>query len=126
MIGRRTGAPTNPKRRRQGVIAGALAATVLAVGVLFVAAAPVNTYRSQQQTTEEAEAQLAELRAERDRVQAEAALLRTDAEIERRAREDFGFQRPGEETYNILPAPTEPIGLPDTWPFTGAERALGG
>lgn len=126
MIGRRSGAPANPKRRRRGMIAGALAATVLAVGVLFVAAAPVNTYRAQRQTTDEAKGDLAEVRAERERVQAETALLETDSEIERRAREDFGYQRPGEEIYDILPAPTEPIGLPDAWPFTGAERALGG
>lgn len=126
MIGRRGDAPAHPERRRRRVIAGALAGTVLAVGVLFVAAAPVNTYRTQQQTTADAQAELAEVKAERARVQAETALLETDAEIERRAREDFGFQRPGEETYNILPAPTEPIGLPDVWPFTGAERALGG
>ncbi|CAN5294234.1 hypothetical protein BH20ACT3_BH20ACT3_14480 [soil metagenome] len=32
---------------------------------------------------------------------------------------------PCEDTYNIPPAPAEPIGLPDTWPFTGVERALG-
>lgn len=117
---------SSPKLRRRGVIVGSLVATVLAIGVLFVAAAPINTYRSQQQTTDEAEAELAEVQAERARVRAETALLETDAEIERRAREDFGFQRPGEETYNILPAPTDPIGLPDVWPFTGAERALGG
>ena len=29
------------------------------------------------------------------------------------------------EAYNILPAATDPIGLPEGWPFTGVERVFG-
>lgn len=105
---------------------GGLAATVILVGVLFVAVFPLQTYRTQRAATVKAEAELRDVREERARVKRESALLQTDAEIERRAREKYGYQKPGEETYNILPAPIDPIGLPDTWPFTGVERALGG
>lgn len=104
---------------------GTLAAVVLLVGVLFVAVFPTNTYLSQRAATTSAEAELAELREERARVQREAERLTTPQEIERRARQELGFKMPGEETYTILPKPAEPIGLPDSWPFTGVERALG-
>lgn len=105
---------------------GTLAAGVLLVGVLFVAVFPTSTYLSQRAATAEAEAELAEVRAERERVQHKAERLTAPQEIERRAREELGYKMPGEEIYTILPAPTEPIGLPDSWPFVGAERALGG
>jgi hypothetical protein len=35
------------------------------------------------------------------------------------------MQFPDEEIVNVLPAPTDPIGLPDTWPFAGVEAAFG-
>lgn len=94
------------------------------VGVLFVAAAPIATYRTQRAATTRAEAELADVRAERARVERASTLLASDTEIERRAREKFGYQRPGEETFNLLPAPSDPLGLPDQWPFNGLERVL--
>lgn len=113
------------RRRGRGRLIGLLAPLVLLVGVVLVAVFPLQNLRSQQADTAEAEAELADVRAERERVRDEIELLNTDEEIERRAREDYGYQRPGEEIYNVLPSPTEPIGLPETWPFTGVERALG-
>ena len=71
------------------------------------------------------EAALAEVQEERQRIARETSRLETPAAIEERAREELGFQRPDEETYNVLPVPSEPLGLPDAWPFTGVERALG-
>lgn len=96
------------------------------VGVLFVAGAPINTYQSQRTANAEADAKLAEVRAKRQRVRQASDRLGSDAEVERRAREKFGYQRPGEEAYNLLPAPVESTGLPDAWPFAGVERVLGG
>ncbi|MBA3283106.1 MAG: septum formation initiator family protein [Acidimicrobiia bacterium] len=129
MRGQRDGATVTANRvrnRGRRRLVGALAATVIMVGVLFVAVFPLQTYRTQRAATVKAESELRDVRKERARVKRETELLLTDGEIERQARGKFGFQRPGEETYNILPAPTDPIGLPETWPFTGLERALGG
>lgn len=129
MRGQRDGATVTASRvrnRGRRRFVGALAATVILVGVLFVAVFPLQSYRTQRAATVKAEAELRDVRNERSRVRRESELLQTDAEIERQARKKFGYQKPGEETYNILPAPTDPIGLPDTWPFTGVERALGG
>ncbi|MEO9166622.1 MAG: septum formation initiator family protein [Aquihabitans sp.] len=104
---------------------GGLATVVLLVGVLFVAGAPWQTYRKQQAANAEADAELARVRAERAEVKNQIDLLDTDEEIRRRARQFFGFVAPGEELYNFLPPATEPIGLPDGWPFIGVERELG-
>ena len=113
------------RRSGRGRLIGLLAPLVLLVGVILVALFPLQNLRHQRANTATAEAELAEVVAERERIQQETRLLETDEEIERRAREDYGYQRPGEEIYNVLPSPTEPIGLPETWPFTGVERALG-
>ena len=48
----------------------------------------------------------------------------SDEEIEKEARAG-GYVMPGEEAYSVLPAPVDPVGLPEVWPFTGVERALG-
>jgi cell division protein FtsB len=99
--------------------------TVLLVGVLFFAVFPTRSWWQQRQETATAEQRLAESEAELAKVKAEQERLRTDEEIRRRAKEEFGYVEPGEEAFNILPAPTDPIGLPDGWPFVGVERVFG-
>lgn len=104
---------------------GGLATVVLLVGVLFVAGAPLQTYREMHTSNAVADDELAQVQAERAEVNEQLELLQTDEEIRRRARQFFGFVAPGEELYNFLPPATEPIGLPEGWPFTGVERELG-
>jgi len=98
---------------------------VLFVGVLLFGVFPTRQWFDQRRETADAEAELAAVRAERAEVAKEQERLQTPEEIERIAREDFGMVEPGEEAYNILPAPVDPIGLPEGWPFTGVERAFG-
>ncbi len=126
--GQRDGVESGRRRqrnRRRRRLASGVAGTVVFVGVLFVAVFPAQTWRAQRAATAQAEAQLQDIEARRDRVAREDAKLDTDEEVERLARELFGFRYPDEESYNVLPGPTDPIGLPDTWPFTGVERELG-
>lgn len=94
------------------------------MGVIFVAVLPAPTFFEQRSDSADLEVELAEVKAERAAVRAELDRLGTDSEIEAQARRN-GYVRPGEEAYNILPASVEPMGLPDTWPFTGVEAALG-
>jgi cell division protein FtsB len=103
----------------------AITVTVLLAGVLVFAVFPTRTWLNQRDDTARVSAELAEVRAERAEVEAARDLLLTDEEIERRAREDHRMVKPGEESYSILPAPEDPIGLPEGWPFTGVERAFG-
>ena len=120
--GRRSAQKARARSRRR--LAGGLVATILLVGILFVGVFPTRTYLAQRAATHSSEAQLAQVRKDRAAVEAERDKLKSDAELERRAREDFGYVKKGEESYNILPKPTEPLGLPDGWPFTDVERAV--
>lgn len=98
---------------------------VIFIGFLMFAVFPTGSWWQQRNQTAAAESELADLQAARAKIEREQALLKTDAEIERRAKEEQGFVNPGEEAYAILPAPTDPIGLPEGWPFTGVERVFG-
>ncbi|QXC61018.1 septum formation initiator family protein [Aquihabitans sp. G128] len=111
------------QRRRR--VVGALVATVMAVGVMYVALFPGQTLLAQRASTSKAESELREVQAQRKVVEDQARRLETDKEIEKQAREDFNMKQPGEEIVNVLPTQTDPIGLPGTWPFTGVERAFG-
>lgn len=108
-------------RRRLG---GGLVATVLLVGVLFVAVFPTRSYLAQRAATRTSEQQLRTIRTQRAAVERQRSQLRTDEVIEQLARKWFGYVKPGEEAYNVLPAPTKPLGLPDTWPFTDVDAAV--
>ena len=101
-----------------------VAVTVLLVGVLFVAVLPTPTFLEQRSDTERLEAELAEIQTERAAVRSEVDRLGTDAEVEAQARRS-GYVQPGEEAFNVLPIPIDPIGLPEGWPFTGVEEAMG-
>ena len=116
--------PPAKVRARRRALAG-LVATVLLIGVLLFGVFPTKQWLQQRRDTAAAEAELAEVKAEREKIRKEQALLQTPEEIERRAKEDFGMVNPGEEAFNILPAPTDPIELPEGWPFTGVERVFG-
>jgi cell division protein FtsB len=86
--------------------------------VVGLAAAPVSSYLRQREQTGAAEAELAEIRAEVDRLDARLQELRTDEAVERIARQHYDLVFPGEESYRILPAP-EPE-APEADPGEGA------
>lgn len=116
--------PRGKVRARRRALAG-ITVTVVLLGFLLFTVIPTSTWWQQRQDTAEAEQQLAEVKAERARIAKEMARLETAEEIARRAKEELGYVKPGEEAYNILPAAQDPVGLPEGWPFTGVERALG-
>lgn len=74
-----------------------LALTVLA----GLAVLPAQTWFSQKQKMDEAEAEIARIEAESAELERELQQLATDGEIERRARKDFDLVYPGEESYRI-------------------------
>ena len=79
------------------------------IAVLIVAGlalVPVRTWLGQRTTIAEADAELTRTEGEIAELEARLALIQTDAEIERLARENFDLVFPGEESYRILPAPT--------------------
>jgi cell division protein FtsB len=116
--------PRGKARARRRAIGG-LVVTVLLLGVLLFAVFPTRSLWQQRREIAIAEAKLAETRSGREQVPQAQKKLENPAEIERRAKEDLNMVNPGEEAYNILPAPTDPIGLPEGWPFIGVERVFG-
>ncbi len=100
-------------------------ATLLFVVVLVVAVFPTRTYLSQRRTLTAATRQLDQLEASNKAMQAESKRLQTKAEIEEQARRDHDMVFPGEEVYQVLPAPQVPLAVPNVWPFNQLEQRLG-
>jgi len=113
---RRTG-----RRAMWPALATAVFAAFISLGVL-----PARTYLEKKEAVATAEADLAALRARNDKAQAHVDALKSDAEIERIAREEYGLVKPGDEKYQVLPAPEQPVVIPDAWPFNRLHQSLGG
>lgn len=114
------------RNRNRNRLVGSAILLALFIALLFGAVFPTRTYLAQRASTHRAEAELREVQAEA-RAAAEAkAKLQSPAEVERRARDELGYVKPGEEAYTVLPAANNPVGLPDGWPFTGVEDVLRG
>jgi cell division protein FtsB len=79
------------------------------VAVLFAFVYPTRTYINQRNQLSSAERRLQVLEESTSVLEHDNARLQSDAEIERRAREDYGLVRPGETPYVLVPAP------PTTW-----------
>ncbi len=111
-------------RRRRSVLA--LAVSIVAVGVLFVAVFPTRAFLTQRADIAAAEASLRDLEQANADLEAHVDALRSDAEVERLAREQYGLVYPGEEAYALLPAPPPPLPVPDAWPFRSLRAAVQG
>jgi cell division protein FtsB len=90
----------------------------ITVAIFVLGVMPTRQLINNRRAIAAAESTLAELEA-RNKQDAEAAdSLRSGAELERLAREQYGYAKPGEEVYHVLPAPQDPVRVPDAWPFT--------
>jgi cell division protein FtsB len=88
-----------------------LVLAVLVVAVTAVLLTNVFPYRqilAQQRQVSAASDRLEALQVENARLERQAEALRTDEEIERLARENLGYVRPGEIAYVVLEPPAEP------------------
>lgn len=101
-------------------LATAVLAAFVSLGVL-----PARTYLEKKEAVASAEAELATLQTQNAAAQAHVDALQTDAEIERIAREQYGLVKPGDEKYQVLPAPEDPVVIPDAWPFNRLHQHLG-
>ena len=107
------------KRLIVPVLVTAILVVVLVVGVL-----PTRRYLDQRAQIASASADLHDLQSTNDTLQAEADRLQTDAEIQRLARDQYGYVKVGEEPYHLLPAPQDPLQVPDVWPFSRLQQRL--
>lgn len=90
----------------------------LTVGVMVLGVFPTRTWLAQRATATVDETRLADLEAQNQAKRDRVAALQTDPEIERIAREEYGYAKVGEEVYHVLPPPQDPVRVPDGWPFT--------
>jgi cell division protein FtsL len=101
--------------KRSGARWTGLLAVAALVGAVVAAAGifPFRQILAQERAVDLAEAQLAAIQAENERLEQEIEALQTPQEIERLAREQFGLVRPGEIGYVVVvpPDPT-PTTLP--------------
>ena len=92
---------------------------LVAVALVFSNVFPFRQILAQQELVEQKEQTLAVLQEENARLTAAAEYLQTDQGVEKIARQDFGYVRPGEVAYVVVappeeqvefvPAPPEPI-----------------
>lgn len=108
--------PADWHERQSGRSAGWLA--VLLIVTLAITLAGIFPFRqlfAQQRQVESTQVKLEALVAENARLEDEAALLQTPAEVERIAREELGLVRPGEVGYHVQPQPA-PASSPEEVP----------
>jgi len=86
-------------RGRVALIALGLAA------ILFLFVFPTRSYLAQRRQVGAAEHDVAVLRKQNTKLQAEAQRLQSPDEVERVAREQFNMVFPGEQVYKVMPAP---------------------
>lgn len=96
--------------------------SVVAVGALAVV--PTKTFINQKKATAESEARLSSLQESTSRMQRELDALNRDDELERVARQQYGFVKPGEEVYRIIEPPRPPVTVPGVWPFDDLRKRL--
>ena len=100
-----TARPRPPSTPDRGAGAWLVVAVLALVGVLFLAGFPGRAYIDQRRERREMAAQVRSLEAENRTLADREALLQTDAEIERLARQHYNLVRPGEEVFAIIPGP---------------------
>ena len=103
---RDSGAPrysSGQVRRRRAIALRSSVATLVVVGLLFVVVFPVSAWLDQRSMLDQSERRLQTLQRERMRLDRQAALITTPAEVEKIARERFGMVRPGEQAYAAVP-----------------------
>lgn len=80
---------------------------LVAVALVFSNVFPFRQILAQQELVEQKEQTLAVLREENVRLTAVAEYLETDQGVEKIARQDFGYVRPGEVAYVVVAPPEE-------------------
>ena len=101
-------------RHRRRVLVRVLLGAMAAVALLFVFVFPARTLLAKRQQTEKERSQVEVLKEQSRKLEEESRRLQSDAEIERVAREQYGFIYPGEHPYVVVPPPTTAPPAPTT------------
>jgi cell division protein FtsB len=118
------GARRSRSRRAVRRVAWPLVLAALVCATLALGVFPTRTYLERKQEVALAQQQVDNLTRANDDKQARVDQLQTDEEIEAIARGEYQLVMPGEEAYEVLPPPQEPVQLPEGWPFEHLEKSL--
>ncbi len=92
-----------PRRRKRSRWRGVLfLALLVSLGLVASGVLPLQQYLEREIQVTDAEAHLAVLEARNDAIASDVDALRSDQEVERVAREQYGFVRPGEVGYVVI------------------------
>jgi cell division protein FtsB len=104
-----------PRRIRSAAVIWTSLVLVVAGGLIVLLIVPTRTWLDQKHQIAAAQKRLTEMNAAADKLQAKVDAVATPAEVERVAREQYGYSKPGEVVFSMSPAPAPTV--PDTWPF---------
>jgi len=110
-----------PTRRRSGFVRRAIWVSVVVLAVVVLVGAgrlPFRRYLENTEAIAETQEQLDAVRESNGRLQEQVDRLATDEELERVAREQYGYAKPGEEVYHVQQPAEDPVAIPEVWPFT--------
>ena len=93
-------------RHRRRVLVRVLIGAMAVVALLFVFVFPARTLLAQRQQTEKQKKTLELLHEQSRKLAEESKRLQNNAEVERMAREQYGFVYPGEKPYVVVPPST--------------------
>ncbi len=93
-------------RHRRRVLVRVLLGAMVVVALLFVFVFPARTLLAQRQQTEKQKKTLELLHEQSRKLADESRRLQNNAEVERMAREQYGFVYPGEHPYVVVPPST--------------------
>jgi len=93
-------------RHRRRVLVRVLIGAMAIVALLFVFVFPARTLLAQRQQTEKQKQTLELLHQQSRKLAEESRRLQNNAEVERMAREQYGFVYPGEHPFVVVPPST--------------------
>lgn len=109
----RNSAATDLRHRRR-VLVRVLLGGMAVVALLFVFVFPARTLLAQRQQTEKEKKTIQLLHEQSRKLAEESRRLQNNAEVERMAREQYGFIYPGEHPYVVVPPSTTSPRAPTT------------
>jgi cell division protein FtsB len=93
-------------------------ATLVLIGALFLFVFPTTAVLDQRNKLSDAPDRLSVLKEQTEKLAEESKRVRSDAEIERLARDRFNMVKPGEQAWAVVPAPTTTTTTPPPAPTT--------